>query len=123
MAKTALELSREEWRAYRPGANAGQVQVRERWKRAWGVAQVAAEILREQFGATRVVAFGSLAHRDWFTPWSDIDLAAWGVSPEAFYRAVAAVTAISPEFKVDLVAPEDCQPSLRHVIEREGVGL
>jgi predicted nucleotidyltransferase len=84
---------------------------------------VAAEVLRQQFGATRVVAFGSLARRDWFTPWSDIDLAAWGLPPGAFYRAVAVVTGISPEFKLDLVAPEDCQPSLRHVIEREGVAL
>ena len=123
MGKTALELTREEWRTYQPGAKAGQHQVRERWERAWGVAQAAAEVLREQFGATRVVVFGSLARRDWFTPWSDIDLAAWGISPGAFYRAVAVVTGISSEFKLDLVAPEDCQPSLRHVIEREGVAL
>jgi predicted nucleotidyltransferase len=87
------------------------------------VARAAAKVLREQFGATRVVAFGSLAHRDGFTLWSDIDLAAWGITPGAFYRAVAVVTGISPEFKVDLVAPEDCQPTLRHVIEREGVAL
>jgi predicted nucleotidyltransferase len=123
MGKTALDLTREEWRAYRPGATAGQSQVWERWERAWSVAQAAAEVLREQFGATRVVAFGSVTRRDWFTPWSDIDLAAWGISPGAFYRAVAVVTGISSEFKLDLVAPEDCQPSLRHVIEREGVAL
>jgi predicted nucleotidyltransferase len=123
MAKTALDLTREEWQACRPGAKAGQNQVWERWERAWGVAQAAAEVLRQEFGATRVVAFGSLARRDWFTPWSDIDLAAWGISPGAFYRAVAVVTGISPEFKLDLVAPEDCQPSLRHVIQREGVAL
>jgi predicted nucleotidyltransferase len=123
MGKTALDLTPEEWQAYRPGIKVGQDRPLERWERAWSVAQAAAEVLREQFGATRVVAFGSLAHRDWFTPWSDIDLAAWGISPGAFYRAVAVVTGISPEFKLDLVAPEDCQPSLRDVIEREGVTL
>ena len=123
MGKTALDLTREEWQAYRPGAKMDQDQVRERWERAWSVARVAAEALRQQFGATRVVAFGSLARRDWFTPWSDIDLAAWGIPPGTFYRAVAVVTGISPEFKLDLVAPKDCQPSLRHVIEREGVAL
>jgi predicted nucleotidyltransferase len=79
--------------------------------------------LREQFGATRVVTFGSLAHRDGFTPWSDIDLAAWGISPDVFYQAVAVVMGSSPEFKVDLVASEDCPPSLRHVVEREGIAL
>jgi len=123
MGKTALDLTREEWQAYRPGEKAGGTQVRERWVRAWRVARAAATVLREQFGATRVVAFGSLAHRDGFTLWSDIDLAAWGITAGAFYRAVAAVTGISPEFKVDLVAPEDCQPTLRHVIEQEGVAL
>jgi predicted nucleotidyltransferase len=123
MGKTALDLTREEWQAYWPGTKTGQNQVGERWERAWRVAQAAAEVLRQQFGATRVVAFGSLARREWFTPWSDIDLAAWGISPGTFYRAVAVVTGISPEFKLDLVAPEDCQSSLRHVIEREGVAL
>jgi predicted nucleotidyltransferase len=123
MGKTALDLTREEWQAYQPGTKVGQDQPRERWERAWRVAQTAAEVLRQQFGATRVVAFGSLARRDWFTPWSDIDLAAWGISPGAFYRAVAVVTGISSEFRLDLVATEDCQPSLQHVIEREGVAL
>lgn len=123
MGKTALDLTREEWQAYRPGDKAGGIRVSERWERAWRVARAAAKVLREQFGATRVVAFGSLAHRDGFTLWSDIDLAAWGISPGAFYRAVAVVTGISPEFKVDLVAPEDCQPTLRRVIEREGIVL
>jgi predicted nucleotidyltransferase len=123
MGKTALDLTRDEWQAYRPGDRAGGNRARERWERAWRVAKAAAELLRKQFAATRVVAFGSLAHRDGFTLWSDIDLAAWGIPPDAFYRAVAVVTGISPEFKVDLVAPEDCQATLRHVIEREGVAL
>jgi predicted nucleotidyltransferase len=92
-------------------------------RRAWSVARTAAEVLRRRFGATRVVAFDSLARRDWFTPWSDIDLAAWGIPPDAFHRAVAAVTGISSEFQVDLVAPEDCRPALRQVVEQEGVSL
>ena len=121
--RTALELSREEWLRYRPDIGVEPNRTSERWERAWSVAQAAAEILRRRFGATRVVAFGSIAHRDWFTPWSDIDLAAWGIPPDSFYKAVAAVTGISPEFKVDVVAPEDCQPDLRKVIEQEGIGL
>jgi predicted nucleotidyltransferase len=123
MGKTALEMTREEWQAYRPGDRPDEPQVGERWERAWRVARAAAKVLREQYGATRVVAFGSLAYRDAFTLWSDIDLAAWGISPGIFYRAVAVVTGLSPEFKVDLVAPEDCQSTLRHVIEQEGVAL
>jgi len=123
MTKTALALTSEEWRAYRPGVKMDEEETAERWERAWEVARTAARLLRQKFGATRVVAFGSLAHRAWFTPWSDIDLAAWGIPPDAFYRAVAIVTGISPEFEVDLVASEDCRPTLCQVIEREGVDL
>ena len=123
MGRTALDLTRKEWRAFRPGARASESLDRERWERAWGVARAAAEILREQFGATRVAAFGSLAHRDGFSSWSDIDLAAWGIPSERFYRAVAAVTGSSLEFQVDLVAPEDCAPELQRAIEREGIAL
>jgi predicted nucleotidyltransferase len=123
MAKTALALTREEWRAYRPGTKAKRDQFTERWERAREAAHVAAQLLRQELGATRVVAFGSLVHPVWFTPWSDIDLAAWGIPPEMFYRAVASVTGLSPEFEIDLVAPEDCRPALRQVIEREGMDL
>jgi predicted nucleotidyltransferase len=69
------------------------------------------------------MAFGSLAHRACFTPWSDIDLAAWGIPPDAFYQAVALVAGLSPEFEVGLVELEGCRPALRRVIEREGVEL
>jgi predicted nucleotidyltransferase len=70
-----------------------------------------------------VVAFGSLVHREWFLPWSDVDLAAWGIESDVFFRAVAAVSGLSAEFRVDLVAPEDCQPALLRAIEQEGVPL
>lgn len=123
MVRTALTLSTEEWRAYHPGLQPDESAVRVRWEKAWKVAKIAAQLLRERFGATRVVAFGSLTHRAWFTSWSDIDLAAWGIPPDTFYRAVAVVTGLSPEFEVDLVAMEDCRAALRQVIVREGVEL
>ena len=121
MGKTALELSKKEWQAYRPASRITENADPERLRRAWHVARTAAELLRGRFGATRVVAFGSLVHDDWFTRWSDIDLAAWGIPPDAFSRAVAAVTGLSAEFKIDLVDPEDCRPALRQAIDREGI--
>jgi predicted nucleotidyltransferase len=123
MARTALDLSTEEWKAYRPGVQVDEEQVAERWDRAWEVACAAARLMRQRFSATRVVVFGSLAHRTWFTPWSDIDLAAWGIPSDMFYQAVASVTGLSSEFEIDLVAPEDCRPGLRQVIEQEGIDL
>lgn len=121
MAKTALELSPEAWRAYRPMRKVKPAT--QRWERAWEVARVAGELLRERFGATRVVVFGSLTHRAWFTQWSDIDIAAWGIPAGEFFRAVAMVTGLSSEFEVDLLDPETCRPSLRQRIEREGIEL
>ncbi len=129
MAPTALDLSPQQWRVYRPGQwveGHGPDQPRRaerRRQQAWRVAQQAAELLRDQYGASKVVAFGSLAHGDWYTPWSDIDLAAWGIPADRFYSAVAAVTGLSPIFRVDLVDSDACRPTLRKTLEREAVEL
>lgn len=91
--------------------------------RALETAHRLADLLRRRFGAARVVLFGSLVRTGWFTPWSDIDLAAWGIPADYFYLAVAAVTGESDEFSVDLVDPEICSPRLLQRIERDGVEL
>ncbi|HOU12541.1 MAG TPA: nucleotidyltransferase domain-containing protein [Anaerolineae bacterium] len=91
--------------------------------RAWDVARHAAALLYNQFNASRVVTFGSLVHGMWFSPTSDIDLAAWDVSDEDYFTAVAKLQDLAPEFKIDLVVMERCKPRLRQVIEHEGVPL
>jgi len=129
MAKTALDLTPQELQTYSPNIERertrrqSEQELGNRRQRAWEVAREAARVLRDQFGAHRVVVFGSLAHESWFTRWSDVDLAAWGIAADQFYRAVAAVTGLSSVFKVDLVDPESCRPSLRQAIEREGIEL
>lgn len=122
MAGTALDMTAEELRPYRPDRGPEEWVETERWKRAWEVAHGAARLLREAFGAGRVVAFGSLAHRAWFSPSSDIDLAAWGIPADQFYRAVA-VAGISPDLQVDLVEPNGCRRALRESIEHERLDL
>ena len=123
MAKTALDLTVEELRSYRPDRKPAEQQMGKLWEEAWEVARTAAHLLRERFGVDRVVVFGSLVHREYFNRWSDIDIAAWGIPPDQFYRAVAAVTGISHEFQINLVEPEGCRPSVRQSIEREGIDL
>lgn len=129
MARTALDLTVQEWKTYQPGRVLARRKQRaspqsiKRWRQAWRVARRAALLLRKEFGASRVVAFGSLAHRTLFTDRSDIDLAAWGIAAERYFAAVAAVTGLSPLFKVDLVDPEICRPSVRQAIEIEGIDL
>jgi hypothetical protein len=50
-------------------------------------------------------------------------LAVWGIPALQFYRAVAVVSGLSAEFKIDLVDPEDCPPTLLQVIKKNGVDL
>jgi predicted nucleotidyltransferase len=129
MAKTASELSREELRSYRPWLSMERHQkdaeVSRRREDAWTVARVAAEMLKRRFGATRVVAFGSLARETVFTQWSDIDLAVWGIAPEEYYRAAGAAMDIGLEdgIRVDVVDPGDCGPQFLVDIEEEGIEL
>jgi len=92
-------------------------------ERAWQAARRAARLLKEQFGATRVVVFGSLVRRDCFTRWSDVDIAAWGIPPEDTFRAIGAVMDIDAEVEVNLVDVGACRPLLLSVIEQEGVEL
>lgn len=95
----------------------------ERYRDAWDVAEKAAQLLKNEYDAKRIVVFGSLAHRSWFTRWSDIDLAAWDIPDDRFYAAVGVVTGLSARFKVDLVDAASCQSSLRKAIEDEGIGI
>ncbi|MDW8326392.1 MAG: nucleotidyltransferase domain-containing protein [Anaerolineales bacterium] len=78
------------------------------------VAERCAQILREQFGATRVTVFGSVKEGE---PWradSDLDLAVEGIPPEAFFRAWAALENVAPPgLKIDLVDLADAGPELR----------
>lgn len=65
----------------------------------------AARVLREEFGAKKVVRFGSLAPQLWYSPRSDIDMAAWGIPPREFFRAAAKVSRVTSEFEVNLIPP------------------
>lgn len=127
--RTALDLPIAEWKAYRPipailqRQSATQTQLERRRKRAMRLARQAAALLRAEFGARDVMLFGSLARPDGFTLWSDIDLAVFGVPADRFYAAVAAITGLSAEFKVDLVDAEACKALLREAIDRDGIAL
>lgn len=126
MNKTALELSPQEWQRYHPAdvlerrKQQDAAQVQQRKQRAWQLAQQAAQMLRHDFGAQKVVVVGSLAHDAWFTPWSDIDLAAWSIPPDRFYAAAGTVAELSTEFKIDLIDAGTARSALQAMIEHEG---
>lgn len=112
---------------YRQSARAREIarqqETEGRRQAAWMVARRAARVLKEMFDATRVLAFGSLAHGAWFGPRSDIDLAVEGVPADAFWRAWVALERVDPAFEIDLVAIESAPASLRDEITSQGVAL
>ena len=72
-------------------------------ERAWQVAYEIATLLYDEFGATQVAAFGSLAEPISFTKSSDIDIAVWGLSDKAHSEANNKVMDIGTGFKIDLI--------------------
>src|SRR3990172_11736690 len=125
MSLTALELSPEALKKYRPleairrRRKAKGPERAKRRRRAMTVARKAAELLRNEFGAKKVFIFGSLAKRGSFTLFSDIDLAVEGM-PSRYYAAAETVYYLTPEFKIGLVELETCSPAMRENIERDG---
>jgi len=127
MIKPAVELSPMAMEVYRRTARARarvcQERLEARRSRAWEVAHRAAAILKDEFGARQVALFGSLTGATTFHLRSDVDLAVWGLEERHYYRAVSRLQDLDPSIEVDLVEVEHARPSLRAVIEREGVIL
>ena len=124
---TAQELTLEAVAGYRAAARRRfeqeQRELAAREERAWELARRAASLLRDRFGATRVMVFGSLVHTGCFTPWSDIDVAAWGLRSQDTFRAIGAVADLDAEIEANLVDVRTCSSSLLMMIEREGRDL
>lgn len=125
---TAFEMTSEELSKFKPtkknAASGGQSRLLEKRRvKALELAQKASFLLRQRYGAKRVVVFGSLAMAKSFSVWSDIDLAAWGIAPDKFFSAVAAVTGLSPDFKIDLVEPDTCREAIKSSILKHGVEI
>ena len=99
----------------------GQTETTEQLKaRALQVAEACQQLLQEEFGATRVILFGSLAG---LAPWhdrSDIDIAVEGLVGEDFFRAYSACCdLLPPGLALDLVPLERVYPEMRSRILQE----
>jgi len=132
MGKTASDLRKDGWppdemQKYHPWQAAERYtedpDAVSRRERAMEISREAARILREKYGATRVVLFGSLARNSLFAPTSDIDLYAEGVPGSLFFEAEAEIEKLAKGFRVDLVETKECPPQLLREIEDEGIDL
>ncbi len=92
-------------------------------EKAWTLAKEAANLLKEQFKVSKVVVFGSLIRENCFTLWSDIDLAAWGLSPQDTFRAMETVKDLDQDIEINLVDIETCTKNLKLNIEKDGIIL
>lgn len=132
MGKTASDLKNSGWppeemKKYHPWHSIDRYSkdrsIVARRVRALKISRKIARLLKDQYGATRVVLFGSLAHDEWFTPRSDIDIYAEGIPVDRFFRAESEAQNGSKGFKVDLVDPDECPPELLRQIQQEGIDL
>lgn len=125
---TALELTSAELEQYRealrrqpapPPLTATEHAQREALLKR---AAEAAALLKANFGARRVVLFGSLAHQAWFEPNSDVDLAVEGLTGD-YWQAWRGVEEIISDRQVDLIEIETASNALRQAIQRHGLEL
>ncbi|MDE0399449.1 MAG: hypothetical protein OXL96_16775 [Candidatus Poribacteria bacterium] len=122
--RTAKDLSPEELAEYRQRLDQ-HFQNRKvdeaLLQRAWQTAHQVAAMLYEDFGATQVAVFGSLAGQKWFSKGSDIDIAVCGMSSDLYFRAVAQTIGFSQEFRIDLVNFDNCKGQFRERIQNQAV--
>lgn len=125
--KTVADLSSEDLERYRKylreREDKEEKYLEKRYERAWLVAKDLASLLYGKYHAQKVWLFGSLAYRQRFTKWSDIDIAVEGISDDLYFKAVGEAISIAEDFKVDIVDIEECSQTLKENIEREGIIL
>lgn len=97
------------------------VQMKQRQQQGLEVARRCAQILKQDFGASRVVLFGSMLNLEQMWWGSDIDLAVWGLPEEDFFKAGAAIER-GHNFSIDLVEIQHARPHIVNAIE-QGVEL
>lgn len=124
--RTAKDLSPEELAEYSRRLNqhfqnrkVDEALLRRAWKTAYRVAVM----LYEDFGATQVAVFGSLAGRDWFSKGSDIDIAVWGIPSDKYFRAVGETVGFNREFKIDLINFHSTKGRFREQIHGQAIPI
>lgn len=90
---------------------------------AWRFARETGTSLRRDYGATRVLVFGSLATGH-FGHWSDVDVLAYGVPPSLRLAAEADLSTEPRrrgDLSIDVVTAEDVSPAIVAEAERYGI--
>jgi predicted nucleotidyltransferase len=99
-----------------------EAQMAARKKEAFADAQKIARVLKDKYGCTRVVGIGSTFNDKDFTEHSDIDLVAFGISPQKYFSISAEISDLTA-FRVDLIPAEDARSFTLQIAAEEGVEL
>jgi predicted nucleotidyltransferase len=120
-------ISQEKMDQYRQSAKEKERRQRGyfelRHQQGVALAHKAANVLKKQFGASKVVLFGSFLDPSKLHYRSDIDLAAWEIEEKDLFYAVSILLSLDPEFEIDLVLFENARPAIQASIEKEGIVL
>lgn len=98
------------------------LEMKQRQKEGLDVAKTCANFLKEKYGVTKVVLFGSLLNYEKMTPHSDIDLAVWDLPEKDYFKAVGFLLEIADDFSIDLVEIQNVRPYILPAID-QGVEL
>ena len=126
---TALELKSKGWGRYidklsqRPPKPPLSPEQEEERKSLLLRVQQAAEMLKSRYQVSRVVLFGSLAHKSWFISGSDVDLAVEGLKSKEYWQAWRDVEEIIGDKPVDFIEIETAGDSLKRTIDTHGVDI
>lgn len=105
---------------YRAGAmrraDRQRQQQQSRYHQGRRVAKQAAQLLKERWGASRVVLFGSLLRQEKVHARTDVDLAVWGLPEVDYLKALAELLELDPDFSIDLVEADQARPQLLRAI-------
>ena len=124
--RTTKDLSSEKLKEYRLrlGQHFQNRKVDEALQqRAWHTAHRVATMLYEDFGATQVAVFGSLAQRTWFSKSSDIDVVVWGLPGDTYLEALWRTRNFSREFKIDLINFDSATGRFRDRIQSQALRI
>ncbi|MGB7415341.1 MAG: nucleotidyltransferase domain-containing protein [Thermosynechococcaceae cyanobacterium] len=106
----------------RQRAQAYKFRLDDRYAQAGQVARQAAQLLKSDFEASRIVLFGSCLVRSRIHLRSDIDLAVWDLDEKLCFKAVARLQDLDPNFDIDLVEFHNAYPYIQAAIE-QGIDL
>ena len=103
-------------------------QMKIRQQQGWNIARKCAEVLKRDFGVTKVMLFGSMLVLEDIFPDSDIDLGVWGLTAKNFLQAWCAVDDVVSQSgydfpPVDLVDAATAKPYILKAILEEGLEL